>query len=209
MQLRMWFFLLLKWYFKRQANRPHIYAARIKLQRNFLPFFIHLLHEPDGNLTVHRSISDFTVVLTSHWLDYCHLKQINASFGGEVGPEWRIISKQKKGTKKNEETDSLKRPFLGDSMSMFVPVCKLFLLLFGPWSGRCVCVLSRRWDHELKRRLMSQDVEAQTPICSLLHSGGRRSPQKPHSVSRRAHMLYVHSADTQQEGRALGSEHAG
>lgn len=56
---------------------------------------------------------------------------------------------------------------------------------------------------------MSQDVEAQTPICSLLRSGGRRSPQKPHSVSRRAHMLYVHTAETQQEGRGLGSERAG
>lgn len=43
----------------------------------------------------------------------------------------------------------------------------------------CVYVLSRRWDHELKRRLMSQDMEAQTPICSLPHSGGCLSPQNP------------------------------
>lgn len=36
-----------------------------------------------------------------------------------------------------------------------------------------------RCNHELKTRLMSQDMEAQTPICSLPHSGVRLTPQKP------------------------------
>lgn len=47
----------------------------------------------------------------------------------------------------------------------------------------CVCDLrvrvpSRRWGHELKRRLMSQDMKAQAPICSLPYSGGCPSPHK-------------------------------
>lgn len=48
---------------------------------------------------------------------------------------------------------------------------------------------------------MSQDMEAQTPICSLPHSGGRLSPQNP-ILSARTH-TYVDAAKAQQEGRGL------
>lgn len=33
----------------------------------------------------------------------------------------------------------------------------------------CPCWSIRRWIHELKRRLMSQDIQAKTPICSPPH----------------------------------------
>lgn len=33
----------------------------------------------------------------------------------------------------------------------------------------CPCWSIQRWIHELKRRLMSQDIQAQTPICSPSH----------------------------------------
>lgn len=52
---------------------------------------------------------------------------------------------------------------------------------------------------------MSQDMEAQTPICSLPHSGGCLSPQNP-ILSANAHThahTYVYTAETQQEGQEL------
>lgn len=58
---------------------------------------------------------------------------------------------------------------------------------------------------------MSQDTEAQTPICSLPHSVGgvgrlSLSPQNP-ILSVNTH-AYVGTAEAQQEGRGLGTARA-
>lgn len=77
----------------------------------------------------------------------------------------------------------------GWNLLVFVPALMglyaLFSLLLDLGSV-WVHMLSRRCDHELKRRLMSQDMEAQTPICSQSHSGGCLST-KPHSVTEQTH----------------------
>lgn len=104
---------------------------------------------------------------------------------------WWIISKLQKGSEKNEEIESLNLPSVvtlaGVCASISASVCIPFVSFWTSELALCVSlrecayahVLSRRWDHELKRRLMSQDMEAQTPICSLPHSGGCLSPQNP------------------------------
>lgn len=102
---------------------------------------------------------------------------------------------------------SLKIPLGGDTfwyLCQHQGVCVCSSVSF--WTlelALCVSVhvLSRRSDHELKRRLMSQDMEAQTPICSLPHSGGCLSPQNP-ILSVNTH-TYVYTAEAQQEGQGL------
>lgn len=114
---------------------------------------------------------------------------------------------------RNEEIESLSCPSVTlTGANATVTVCTLSTH-FGPWSllciyvcvTVCVCghVLSRRWGHELKRRLMSQDMKAQTPICSLPHSGGRLSAKNP-ILSANTH-TYVYATETHREGQGLGT----
>lgn len=113
---------------------------------------------------------------------------------------WRIASLQYKGSKINQEMyhythqSTIRLPISVDTLWLLCWHQFAYLLFVSFWTLELALITSLHmliWkcEHELKRRLMSQDMKAQTPICSLPHSGAL-SPQNP-ILSVNAH-TYLH-----------------
>lgn len=136
--------------------------------------------------------SSFAIMVASwYWWHCCQLKPgFNAAIGWGGSEDTTALTSDESFPRRRKEVRKIRKLNHGTSpqgwkLLVFVPALMCLYALFSlllDLGAVCVHMLSRRCDHELKRRLMSQDMEAQTPICSQSHSGGCVST-KPHSVT--------------------------